>query len=40
MSLSNLVVTSFAVLGAVSIFIFVYCVYADRHDDGSGRNNH
>ena len=40
MSLSNLVVTSFAALGAVSIFIFIYCVWADRHDGGSGRGKH
>ncbi len=40
MSISDLVIISFATLGAVSLFIFIYCVCADRHDGGSGKNNH
>lgn len=40
MSISDLVITSFAALGAVSLFIFIYFACADRHDDGSGRDNH
>ena len=38
MSISDLVVISFAALGAVSLFVFIYCICADRHDDGSGSN--
>ena len=40
MSISDLVVISFAALGAVSLFVFIYCICADRHDDRSGRDNH
>ena len=40
MSTSDLVVTSFAALGAVSLFVFIYCTWADRHDGGSGRDKH
>ena len=40
MSISDLVITSFAALGAVSLFIFIYCVCADRHSGGSGMDNH
>ena len=40
MSINDLVVTFFAALGAVSLFIFIYCACADRHDDGSGKDNH
>ena len=37
MSISDLVIMFFAALGAVSIFIFIYCACADRHDNGSGK---
>ena len=40
MSISDLVIISFATLGAVSLFIFIYCVCADRHDGGSGTDSH
>ena len=40
MSISDLVIIAFATLGAVSLFIFIYCAYADRHDGGSGTDSH
>ena len=40
MSISDLVILAFAALGAVSLFIFIYCICADRHDGGSGKDQH
>ena len=38
MGTSNLVISVFAVLAAASLFIFIYCTWLDRHDNGSGQN--
>ena len=40
MSISDLVILAFAALGAVSLFVFIYCICADRHDGGSGKDQH
>ena len=40
MSISDLVISAFTARGAVSLFIFIYCICADRHDGGSGQDNH
>ena len=39
MNISDLVFTSFAALGAVSLFIFIYCICADRRNGGSGKDD-
>ena len=37
MNISDLVIMFFAALGAVSLFVFIYCACADRHNGGSGK---
>jgi len=38
MSTSALIIAVFAVLGAASLAIFIYCAWSDKHDSGSHRN--
>ena len=40
MNINDLLITFFAALGAVSLFVFIYCICADRHNGGSGKDNH
>ena len=39
MNTGNLFIGVFCVFGAISIFIFCYCTWLDRHDGGSGKNS-
>ena len=40
MDISNFLLTAFAVLAVISLLVFVYFTWSDRHERDSGQNNH